>query len=950
MKTTRTPSLAITVITLLAFALRVYHLDGQSLWYDEGFSVYLSGMGLAEITARTAGDIQPPVYYYLLHAWMLVAGRSEFAVRFLSVVFGSLIIPLVYVFTCRLLGQQTALLAAFLIVISPFNVWYAQETRMYTLVTMLGVLSSWLLLAALDTDGTAPAAARPWANRSIWAAYALTNIVAIYAHYYAFFIVAFQAMFLAIWWLLAGRPAQTLRQGMAALLATILAYVPWAGFALNRYAVDESYWQGTLSLDFVRKTLLAFATGHTVFEAQAQAITAGYIVLALAGSVALVVHDHQTCRLATTFSGSAMQRKMKTGSGQLLFLVLYLAIPFLCLYLFSALRPKFNPRYLMLASPSFFILIAAGLAWLASTTRLLVRLVMAASLLFVVTTSGYALVNNYTNQVYVRDDFRSVAARIAADRQPDEAIILTSGHMFPVFDYYFKDGDVYRIPNLETLSTRAVLSYDVVDRLNEIAVGHSGVWLVLWQNEVVDPNGVLTALLDAQAQQVATQNTFWGIELRHYRFVAGTTFTRPVIAYPVDANIANKLTLLGYSLAGEAVPSGQPIDLTLYWQARQVLSEDYWLALRLVDAQGHIYGRLDRRPASYTYPTMRWQPGITIPGHALLPTLPGTPPGEYWLQVGVFDAAGSQNLDILDNAGNPAGVTTLIGTVQVSPPPTPPGVDSLGLGRMMQIGLGAGIELVATNLGNRTVRQGETIHFEIAWRNTEKIRQDYHLRLRLLTPDGSVVQDQRADLAGPSYPTTAWPAGSVWRGYYDLTIPADCPAQVQVEVSLDGVGVPQVLAGLEVVPVERVTIVPAIGHRQQARFGSVATLLGYDLNATALKAGQALTVTLYWQAGEGAAGSRSYSVFTHLLGEDRRIYGQHDGLPAEAARPTTGWMAGEVITDRHRIVVKPEATPGEYIIEVGLYDPLTDRRLEAVSEDGTRGDHVVLAISINVER
>src|SRR5512136_2892438 len=96
MKTTRTLPVAIAAITLVAFALRVYHLSGQSLWYDEGFSVYLAQKSLAEITTRTAADIQPPVYYYLLHAWMLFVGRSEFAVRLLSVIFGTLSIPLVY--------------------------------------------------------------------------------------------------------------------------------------------------------------------------------------------------------------------------------------------------------------------------------------------------------------------------------------------------------------------------------------------------------------------------------------------------------------------------------------------------------------------------------------------------------------------------------------------------------------------------------------------------------------------------------------------------------------------------------------------------------------------------------------------------------------------------------------------------------------------------------------
>ena len=85
------------LLVLAVFALRVFHLATQSLWYDEAFSVYLAQMPLGEITARTAADIQPPLYYYLLHFWMLFAGSSEFAVRFLSLAFGMLTVPLLYV-------------------------------------------------------------------------------------------------------------------------------------------------------------------------------------------------------------------------------------------------------------------------------------------------------------------------------------------------------------------------------------------------------------------------------------------------------------------------------------------------------------------------------------------------------------------------------------------------------------------------------------------------------------------------------------------------------------------------------------------------------------------------------------------------------------------------------------------------------------------------------------
>ncbi len=70
---------ALLAIIFLSFALRVYRLDGQSLWYDEGVTAQVASQGLAELTLWTAGDIQPPLYYYLLAGWLRPAGQSEWA-------------------------------------------------------------------------------------------------------------------------------------------------------------------------------------------------------------------------------------------------------------------------------------------------------------------------------------------------------------------------------------------------------------------------------------------------------------------------------------------------------------------------------------------------------------------------------------------------------------------------------------------------------------------------------------------------------------------------------------------------------------------------------------------------------------------------------------------------------------------------------------------------------
>ena len=150
--------LALLAILLLAFALRVYRLDSQSLWYDEAVTAQVASQGIGELTRWTADDIQPPLYYYVAAGWLRLAGRGEWALRFPSAFFGTLTVPLMWAVALRLFGRGrsgrvAALAAALLTALSPLYVYYAQEARMYTQLTFLGLLAGYALLRATADAG-----------------------------------------------------------------------------------------------------------------------------------------------------------------------------------------------------------------------------------------------------------------------------------------------------------------------------------------------------------------------------------------------------------------------------------------------------------------------------------------------------------------------------------------------------------------------------------------------------------------------------------------------------------------------------------------------------------------------------------------------------------------------------------------------------------------------------
>jgi mannosyltransferase len=128
----------------LAFLLRFYRLNTQSMWFDETLSALFAWLplGTAIQAMLQEGLHHSPLFYVLLHPF--AAGDfNEFCLRFLLATLGVLSVPPIVQVGRMIVGARIGSLAAVLLVVSPFHVWYSQETRMYTLliVSALGAMA-----------------------------------------------------------------------------------------------------------------------------------------------------------------------------------------------------------------------------------------------------------------------------------------------------------------------------------------------------------------------------------------------------------------------------------------------------------------------------------------------------------------------------------------------------------------------------------------------------------------------------------------------------------------------------------------------------------------------------------------------------------------------------------------------------------------------------------------
>ncbi|NIM97944.1 MAG: hypothetical protein GTO24_07675 [candidate division Zixibacteria bacterium] len=143
-----TCKVTLSLIVMLGAALRFYDIGAESYWQDEIYEVYKAQGRLGPIVDVVQSGA-PPVYHILAHLWVTAFGTSELAARSLSTVAGIISIAVMYVVARELFGKRVALISAFLIAISEFQIHYSQEFRFYSLFLLMTSLSFLSYIRAL---------------------------------------------------------------------------------------------------------------------------------------------------------------------------------------------------------------------------------------------------------------------------------------------------------------------------------------------------------------------------------------------------------------------------------------------------------------------------------------------------------------------------------------------------------------------------------------------------------------------------------------------------------------------------------------------------------------------------------------------------------------------------------------------------------------------------------
>lgn len=265
-------------ILSLGLLLRLPGLVSRPLWYDEAFAVLFSATGIRKMIYGTlaaeggvAADIHPLFFYSLLSGWGKLLGTSPLAVRSLAVILGLLLLLIALRLAQTLFGNRTGVAAGLLLAVSPFQVHYAQEVRMYGLLALLltaATLAYWQ--------------AQRHRRSSDWVLFGILAGLSLHAHHLAaLFLVplGLTAVFRRRW-------ADLWRTLAAALIAALL-YLPWLLNLPSQLArIERAYWIPSPGPTELVRTLLVFVGGLPVPPAALPVVLTAALLLLSGGLLA----------------------------------------------------------------------------------------------------------------------------------------------------------------------------------------------------------------------------------------------------------------------------------------------------------------------------------------------------------------------------------------------------------------------------------------------------------------------------------------------------------------------------------------------------------------------------------------------------------------------------------------------------------------------------------------
>ena len=887
--------LGMALLLLLAFALRVWKVGTADLTFDEVATFFVAHRPVGEMLRYVMGAARehPPFYYLIISLWMRLAGTSEFALRYPSVLIG--VLTVVWSFHVgRRLGPRGDWWSAVLSAVLPFSLWAGRTGRMYGLVLLLSllVMESWLCWLE-----------RPGGRR--WLGFVVLSLIAAMTHYYLVLLWPVQGVLL----ILLPRATRSIRK-------------PWLATALGIGAVVLAFI--TVSPG-IRTMVLEVARR---FPGQFWRVQSWGFVFA---DFYFWGYRPELVWLVWTGLGLTLVGWIVCARCNPLIGVLLVAWGVIPLLLASFVPESLETRYLTPIFPAFVFGLAALL------TRLRGRVL---PLLAVGGVWAFALWRVPLLYDNLNTDFSTRMQTLHVAAQPGDALVM-NGPWPTLLLRYYPQPDSLRVYAVPPAAPPGFSAATDIPKLEQIVHAHPRVWVSYGAIQWADPQYSVSRWL--------AEHTY-----RVYERAGIALYLPPVddiVEVRADIDLGPRLVLRRATVDRQTGQVGDMVRVGLALEG-QSLDRYIYIIVGLLDDRGTIWQQRKvnlgplHQPAQGMLPD-QWneQLGLWL--------LPGLPPGEYtlalqiegedvamgeaashhgWIPLTPFHVtAGVAQAGLEGLLPNADGVTPVFdGTLSVV------GVEPY-TAKSMQ-GYQTGFALWWQANGPTAVSQvqvqlvgpqhwdagvfvlGPDFYPPTAWQPGEIIRQNVAFRL----PDDLAAGRYRVLVQAQTGDGVALPlegaAGDGWAELFTFVVEARTRSYMP----------------------------PLSITWQDVRFGGMLRLRGYRLEQQTVQPGEHVDLTVYWQALEKPP--QMYAVFNHLRKPDNTPLWHGDSWPQAGLYTTEHWRKNEVVAEDYIIVIPEDAPAGDYPLYTGVYNPFTGERLPATTSRGERllnDEFVLLTLTVS---
>jgi mannosyltransferase len=459
---------------IIAMAISLTIGLGQSVWFDEAYSVLLARQSTDQLLYLTSLDAHPPLYYLVLQAWAAMFGFGDAALRSLSVLAMGGGVVMAGLLLRRMFGVRIAFMAIPFVVFAPMLLRYGFEIRAYALAGLIGIVATYVLVVALKAK-----------RRNQWLLYTLYAILVAAGTLTLYYLVLLWLAHL-VWLLwLARREKQSIWKApwLVALAGSVLLFLPWLPIFIaqvNNSALSSV--TQALTLD----NLTSIISFMFVYQPSWQ-VGAFMSLLVVAVIVAMAV------LLRRVFH--AVDQKHRP---YLVLLVLYIFIPIVALALLSLVRPLYLERYLSHVMIGGYMLVGVVIA-MSALRSLSKKMILVGAGVLAVAVMGVvhlAEIGNYSFQRLQRPMVAQAAAEMA-DCTPDQTILAADPYVAIELLYYLPDCEIrFYSQSAELSGGYAALSNSplhVADPEVELANSRSLIYVYYDEPQLVMPANLTAA-------------------------------------------------------------------------------------------------------------------------------------------------------------------------------------------------------------------------------------------------------------------------------------------------------------------------------------------------------------------------------------------------------------------------------------------------------------------------